>query len=362
MMNNKGIVLMLLFFGAVFAQSAYIADSAGTTQDVYSSSAYKVYADTFGVNPDFALRLCAVGQRYVAATYSANLGGGNYEYTAISWNLTTGSDKTLVYTTQDMGGGCYQTPVDAYGFSQFRDFSRTPPVYVSAFPGRIHVLYSSSDDGSSPSFVGVDTANGWLRGSYVVTSAFDHTSNRVNATVTSITFETDVGSISRSPSDAEWGLNASTGRSMVVALCTDTIGDTCSDAYIANDTSQFPVQLSLGAVPINDQNVYSRNVVVNGLGYPLCIGSDLSTSLSVNPNPIEDGGATNITVTVTNSGNVNVTSTFELALNITGPGGYVNNTAWTITTDLLPGQSLVRSINWSANGPAGTYTATGRAD
>lgn len=359
---SKSIFLMLLFCGAVFAQSAFIADSGGTTQDVYAYSAYKVYVDSFGVNPDFALRLCGVGQQYVAATYSANLGGGVYNYTAISWNLTTGSDKTLVHTTQNMGGGCYQTPVDTYGFSQFKDTARTPLVFVSAFPGRIHVMYSGSSNGASPTFVGVDTANGWLRGSYAVTRAFDHTLNLVNATVNSITFETDIGSLVRSPSDADWGLNASTGRSMLVALCTDTIGDTCSDAYIANDTSQFPVQLSLGAVPINDQNVYNRNVVVNGLAYPICVGSDISTAINVNPSGLYPGGTTNATITITNNGNVNITTDFLLDLNITGPGPYSNDTQWTITEDLVPGNSTVRSFNWTANGGAGTFAFTARAD
>jgi hypothetical protein len=202
--NTTLIIILLLLSGAFFAQSANIVNNSGSTKDVYSSSAYRVYADSFGLNPDLALRLCAAGQNFVAATYSANLGGGNYRYTAVSWNLTTGSTKTVVYTSNNMGAGCYQTPVDAYAFSQFKDTTRTPPVFVSAFPGRIHVLYSANDDGSSPSFVGVNYTNGYLRGGYAVTRAFDHTTNLVNATVTSISFETDVGTISRAPSDPDW--------------------------------------------------------------------------------------------------------------------------------------------------------------
>ncbi|MFH0737520.1 MAG: CARDB domain-containing protein [Candidatus Micrarchaeota archaeon] len=358
----SAIIILLLFSGAVFAQSANIVNGSGTTKDVYASSAYKVYADSFGLNPDLALRLCAVGQKYVAATYSANM-GGTYNFTAISWNLTTGSDKTVVYTSSNMGGGCYQTPVDSYGFSQFKDNSRTPPVYVSAFPGRIHVLYSDNSDGSTPSFIGVPFANGYLRGNYTVTRAFDHTINRVNATVTAISFETDTGTISRAPSDPDWGLNASTGRNMVIALCTDDLGDTCSDSRIVNSTSQFPVQLGMGAVTINDQNTYNRNVVVDGLGFPICIGSDISAGIAaVAPSPLYRNGVVNVTVTVTNSGNVNVTTDFVLALNITGPGGYTNNTQWTITENLLPGQSTNRNYSWAVNGPTGTYTLTGRAD
>lgn len=357
----KRLFLLCLVSGLVASQSAYIIDNANAVTDVYASSAYRVYADTFGVNPDLGLRLCSAGQRYVSAVYSADLGGGNHVYTTTSWNLTTGSTDTLVYTSVNAGGGCYYTPIDAFAFSQFRDFSRTPPVYVSAFPGRIHAMYSNSVDGSSPSFVGVGTANGWLRGSYTTTRTFSQATGMVTADVSSITFETDVGSVSRAPSDASWGLNSTTGRSMLLALCSDDIGDTCSDAVIANASGDLPVQLDLNAVT-NDQVAYNRYLVVDGLGYPICIGADLSTGIGANPGNIYYGERSNITITLTNSGNVNITTDFILALNITGPAGYTNNTQWTITETLVPGGSTTRSMNWTADGPSGTYTMTARGD
>lgn len=354
-------IVLLLAAGALFAQSAYIIDQTNATKDVYSSSAYKVYVDTLGSNPDFGLRLCSVGTKYVAATYSANLGGGTYRYTALSWNLTTGSSNTLVSTPNAYPGSCYQTPIDSYAFSQFRDTSRTPPVFVSAFPGRIHVMYSDSANGASPSFVGVGTANGWLRGGYSITHSFNQATGRVSATVNSITFETDVGSISRTPSDPDWGLNASTGRAMLLALCSDDIGDACSDASIVNSSAQFPVLLNLGSVT-NDQVVYNRYTVVDGLGAPICIGADVSSAIVANPSNLYFGQPTNITITLTNNGNVNITTDFQLALNITGPGGYAIDTAWTINENLAPGQSTTRNATWVVNGPSGAYTLTARAD
>jgi len=360
-MMMKKLFVLVLFLGVAFSQSAQIIDNANTVQDVYSSTAFKVYADTFGVNPDFALRLCGAGQRYVAATYSANLGGGNYVYTAISKNLTAGSSDTLVYTPNNLGGGCYATPVDAYAFSQFRDFTRTPPVFVSAFPGRIHVMYSNSVTGSSPTFIGVDMAEGYLRGGYSVTRSFNQATNRVSANVNSITFETDFGSITRNPSDPEWGLNSSTGRSMLLALCNDDIGDTCSDGIIVNATGDLPAQLLLGS-PTNDQVIYNRYVVVDGLGYPICIGADVSTGIIAIPNNIYYGANTSATITLTNVGNVNITTDFVLDLNITGPGGYTHDVSWTITETLIPGGSTTRNYNWTADGPNGAYTFTARAD
>ena len=87
------------FMSIGFAQTATIVDNTNVVSDVYSSSAQKVYVDTFGVNPDFALRLCSAGQKYVGAVYSANLGGGTYVFVPISKNLTSGSSSTLVYTS-----------------------------------------------------------------------------------------------------------------------------------------------------------------------------------------------------------------------------------------------------------------------
>ncbi len=362
----KRLILLLFCFGLAFSQSAAIIDNTNTVKDVYSSSAFKVYVDTFGVNPDFGIRLCNVGQKYVGAVYSANLGGGNYRYITISKNLTTGSINTLVYTSTNLGGGCYATPIDAFAFSQFRDFTRTPPVYVSAFPGRIHVLYSDNADGSSPSFVGVPTSNGWLRGSYSVplsVSSFNQSTGLVTADITSITFETDAGSITKSPSDSEWGLNNATGRSMLLALCTDDFGDSCSDAVIVNRSADLPARLSLG-LPTNDQVIYNRYVVVDGLGYgPLCIGADLNlVSVVFSANPVNPGQPSNVTITIRNDGNVNITTDFRLTLNITGPGGFFNQTNWTITENLAPGQSTTRNITFTNTTRSGNYVFTAHAD
>ena len=362
----KKIIILVLVIGLAFSQSSQIIDNTNTIKDVYSSAAYKVYVDTFGINPDFALRLCGAGQKYVAAVYSANLGGGTYVYVPISKNLTAGSSDTLVYTSNNLGGGCYGTPVDAYAFSQFRDFTRTPRVYVSAFPGRIHTMYSNSPTGSSPGFVGVPFASGWLRGSYSVplsTSSYNDATGRVTANVNSITFETDVGSITKAPSDSEWGLNSSTGRSMLMALCSDTMGDSCSDALIVNSTGDLPVQLDLNQ-PTSDSVIYNRYVVVDGLGYgPLCIGADLNlVSVTFSNNPVLPGQSTNATITIRNDGNVGVTTNFRLTLNITGPGGYFSQTNWTITENLPPSVSTTRNITFSDTLTSGNYVFTAHAD
>ena len=87
-----GLALLMALAAQSCAQTAYIVDYTNATVDVYSSAAYRVYVDTFGTNPDFAMRLCDLGQKYVAAVYSANV-SGTPEYVVVSKDLTTGSTR-----------------------------------------------------------------------------------------------------------------------------------------------------------------------------------------------------------------------------------------------------------------------------
>jgi len=350
----KRLILLLFLSSLLFSAYGNIVNNANTIYNVTSSVAQKVYADTFGTNPDFALMLCD-GNGYAGAVYSANV-SGTPVYITISKNLSAGATSTLVYTSQTVNSTCNRTPVDQFAFSQFQDATRTPRVYVSAFPGRIHILYSSSVDGSNPEFARVNYSNGWLKGGYSVTRVFDESIARVNATVDTITFETDMGTITKSASDPEWGLNSSTGRSMLVALCEDDYGDVCSDAVVVNSSSNFPARLNLNQ-PIGDTSHYNRYVVVDGLGYPICIGADLFVSIST-PGSLGYGESGNVTITITNIGNVRITTDFITNLSVSGPGGYYNYTNWTITETLVPGQSTTRNYTFTASGSSGVYTFT----
>ncbi|MBD3397879.1 hypothetical protein GF412_01880 [Candidatus Micrarchaeota archaeon] len=355
----KKIAIFLFCLPLLFA-SASIVDASNVTTNVESSAAFKVYVDTFGNNPDFALELCNEGQKYIAAAYTANV-SGTWIMVPISKNLTSGSTNTMVYTSIGTGP-CYYTPVDSFAFSQFKDSTRTPPVFVSAFPGRIHALISDNSDGTgSPDLVPVDYADGWLEGSYSVSRSFSQATGLVNANVNSITFQTELGSITRGPGAADWGLNSTTGRSMLIALCDDDFGNECDDAVIANDSSDLPVGLSLVGT-VDDQHVHNRYVVVDGLGDPICIGANLRTTVSPSPGSIPYGGSSNVTITITNAGNVNVTTDFVLQFNVSG-SGYSDTVNYPITEDLASGGgSTTRNYIFNATGLAGNVNLRGYAD
>ncbi|HNT61143.1 MAG TPA: CARDB domain-containing protein, partial [Candidatus Bilamarchaeaceae archaeon] len=141
----------------------------------------------------------------------------------------------------------------------------------------------------------------------------------------------------------------------------DDSGEQCSDAEIINSSSQLPALLALGS-PTSDSVIYRRFVVVDGLGDPICIGADLTPGISANPSSISYGQGSNITITITNNGNVGVTTDFNVTLNVSGPGGYFTQTSWIVTENLNPGQSTTRNYSFSATGQSGTYTFTTMAD
>lgn len=359
-------VLILLLVSPVFPNNAAIINSSGNVWNVTASYTQKVYVDALpdpSVNPDFAIKLCGLGQKYVATVFAMN-STGNAGYITVSKDLTSGSNSTTVYTSVSLGGGCYMTPVDKYGFSQFKDFARAPIVYVSAFPGRPHVLYSDSADGSSPSFTLLNYSNGTLRGSYTVSlpiSSYNYLTNNVSATISSITFQTDADPQTKSINDTNWGVSTATGRSLIVGLCSDDYGGTCSDYKEINSSAQLPVQLALHE-NANDTITYTRYFVVNGLGTPLCIGADLTPAVTLTPSTVYSGNSSIVNLTITNTGNVPVTTDFKLTLNQTGPGGFFNQTNWTITESLTPGQVAFRSFVFTNTSRSGTYTFTIETD
>ena len=356
----KRLIFILLIFGLSFSQYGAIINSSLSPSNVSASASKKVYVDSFGDNPDFALLLCDASQKYVGAVYSATV-ASNTLYMLVSSNLSAGSPDSLVYTSNTYNSTCYYTPLSDFAFLQFRQFTKTPRGYVSAFPGRPHIIYSDQPTATSPSFVFLNFSDGWLRGNYSITSSFSESTGNVNVDINSIEFSTDIGDISRSPSDPDWGLSASTGRSILLALCSDTTGDSCSDAIQVNQSSDLPVDLALGQ-PTNDQTTYNQYIVVNGLAFPICIGSDLSGSVSLSPSTQYYSQNISVDITITNTGNVEVTTDFVVRLTINGPGGYSDVSTWTVTDDLSPGASTHIYKNWTANGLSGSYTFTAEID
>jgi hypothetical protein len=347
------LVMALFCFSAAFAVSGAIINSGETAKNITYLTTANAYKDA-APNDDLGLALCDVGPKWVGAAFALN-NSGTWIYNVV--NQRAGSTTYSLINTSNTATICsgYYTPIDSFLFSS-SSIASVPPAFVAAFPGRIYILYSDYQDGTLPEFVLVNFANGSMRGSYSVSSTFDQATKNVSLNVNSISFETDIGTVSKAPSDGTYGL--SNDRRLVVGVCTDDSGENCSDGKILNSGGQLPVTLSTGLASVDDQSVYTRYSVVNGLGYSFLIGANLQASVNAsNPNPY-DGDVINLGVTIYNTGNVNVSSTFNVTL-------YDNDVPFNtteITQDVVPGNNLYFTVPYNTYGKSGSHTIVASSD
>ncbi len=368
-----------VFLAFAYAQEAYIMYS-GSPQSLYFTGDsinpgywYKDAQPDKG-NPDVTLRICGVGPKYVAATYAINV-SGTWNYVVISYQDST---TALSYAGSDVGSGCYEvSPAGAITFSPSHLTTPTPNVYFAAFPARIWVLYSDTSTGDNPNFIFVPEANGYLRGSCTPKPldsrasalfdrySFDQATGNFEIDNVDITFRSQASSFTKQATDPTFGV--SDERRMVIGVCDDQYGANCFSGTIVATASAFPLQLYSGASPIDDQHAYRRYIVVNGFGKLACIGADLGVSISipsVSGRSCTQGGrcyywseSVPVTVTVSNLGNVNITTPFKIVVNLKDPNGNVFK-SWEFTKDDGLGikQSAQYSVTWQAYNHSGVYT------
>ncbi len=361
-MDWRWVVLWMLT-PLVFSVSARIVDGSLNTVSLYftgtSTDPGTWYLDAVDENPDVGIEICDVGQKYVGAAYAINV-QGTWKYVLITYKSDT---EPLSYTSLTSSPGCYYTSPADLTFSPIT-LTTTPPVYFAAFPGRVYVAY---EDSSTPSTLSnFVLASGYLRGSYDVRRSYDQSTNTISVETPTITFQTSSGSFSKSASDSTFGV--SNDRRMVVGICDDEFGMTCNSGVIVPVEGNFPLSLDAGVSPVNDQYTYTKYVVVNGFGYPICIGANLKISItSLSPNPIYYGQTLEVSFKIQNyrdtpyeiyGGNVAVTTDFVVHVKIynsSNPSQVVFEKDIQISDDFNPGDSRTYSFNWTAKAHSGWY-------
>ncbi len=357
------VLITTLITQVVFAQTASVITGSGTETNVYftgdSTSPKTWYQDAMDGNPDLGLKICDVGQQYVGGAYAINVNG---QWKSVLITYRSSSD-ALALADVDDGGGCYHTTPGYLTFSPSYLGTPNPDVYYAAFPGYVWITYASSaNPGSLTNFI---RTNQMLLGSYDVTRSFSQSTGKVTVNEPTITFRSQAQQIQKPASDATFGITDQ--RRMVVGICEDQYGATCSDGDVISDPTTFPLYLDPGASPIDDQHTYTRYVVINGIGGQMCIGANLRVTLdSVQPNPIYYSQILNITYTVENhrdtpyeihGGNVDVTSGFDVEVKIYQQGN-PSNMPFDQTyhfTSLPVGSTITRTVTWNATAHSGTY-------
>ena len=341
-------------------------------QDLYftgdSSDPKTLYQDGIDGNSDIGVEICEVGSRYVGAFYAINT--GSWQSTLISYS----SSSDALSNAANNVGGCYQTQQGTFTISPSTLSTPNPNVYMAAFPGRSYIGYStSSNPGSVSNFIyGEDDTR--LLGSYDVSRRYEQGANQVTIYEPSITYLTSSGPFSKSASDGSYGI--SDEKRLVLGLCSDDHGESCADGGVLSSPS-FPYYTDTGISPtmINDQNTHDRYVVINGLGYPICIGANINAVVnSVNPDPVYYSQTLSMSFQIQNrrdtgdeidGGNVDITSEFDVRIRIYpegDPGNITFEDVVTIDTNIMPDQTVDLNYNWSAYAHSGIYTVSISAD
>ena len=361
--------LLIILTKTTIAASASIRDNSANVRSLYftgqSTDPNKWYQDAITPNPDVGIQLCDEGQKYVAGTYAINV-GGSWKYVPITYKSST---EALAYTDVNKGGGCYFTSPGYLTFSPSYLTTPNPDIYYAAYPCRIWVGYANTaNPGTISNFVFAGD-NGRLLGSYSVQRSFSEATRDITVQTPSISFQTASGSFSKNADDSQFGVGSE--RQMVVGVCVDDYGSSCSDGYVVPSEHNFPMSLSsgLGAADVNDQHTYTRYVVINGIGNAICIGANLEVSVdSVTPNPVYYGQTLTISFTISNprdtpyelnGGNVGVTNSFTIKLSIynaSNPGSVVYETTQSISDDIGVDGSISGTATWVAQAHSGNYT------
>ena len=360
------ILFLLVLMSPVYAQvTGKIIQSGETTTNLFftgdSGSPKTWYQDAMDGNPDVGIELCGAGQKYVGAAYAINV-GGTWKYSLITYHS---SSEALAYTDQSGSSGCYYTTLGQLTFSPSHLSTPNPDVYFAAFPGKVRIVYeSSANPGNLYNFA--EENYGQLLGSYIVTRSYDQGSNQIEVDTPTIQFQSAAGTITKQADDSTFGV--SSDRRMVVGICSDDVGDSCTAGVIVPTEATFPLYLSSGVSPVDDQHKYDRYVVINSLGQHICIGANLKVKIDdVSPDPVYYSQNLYINYTITNyrdsptedkGGNVRVTTDFNVEVKIyrqDNSSDVVFDHTYLISDDLSPGQSIQRSLIWPAYAKSGTY-------
>jgi len=365
------ILALLLLIQPAFGVTASIIKSGPQTTDLYftgdSTSPKTWYQDAIDGNPDAGIEICGAGQKYVGATYAINV-QGSWKYALVTYRS---SSEALAYTDQAHGSDCYYTSLGYLTFSPSHLSTPNPEVYYAAFPGKVYVVYeTSSNPGTLSNFV---LASGSLLGDYSFSRSYDQGTNAVTVDTPTIIFQTPAGSVTKSASDSTFGINNE--RRMVVGFCTDEYGQDCYSGYLVPTEASFPLTLPTGLSPVDDQHTYQRYITINGMGKPICIGTNLQATInSVSPNPVYYSQNLTINFTVINKrdtptevkgGNVKVSTDFYVEIKIyraDNASDVVFDKEILISQDLPPNTQISESIIWPAYAKSGEYKVEVIAD
>lgn len=294
----------------------------------WDSGVTKAYIDGAAGNPDVTVQVCGslltdVQNKYVKFVYrTGNITG----YQNIAKEPST--DYTQLSTCS---GTC------CVGASSF-NFNSLWAIY----PAHVYALVSSDTTfDETDTFVYVPDRS-WLRGYYQtndVEASYNQANGNVTVQVTGVQSWTGSGYSSNSEDQPYFQIGVCDPDNTKIYYWA------CSGGYSAASRGTS-YSIHTGVVSPPDTSTSTKYYVINGIGTSFCIGPDPSVvSVSLNPSTQNAGGPVNVTVSVRNDGNVDITRTFNVTVsvdgddvqNLTVPGGLSKYTTTTKSFNLSTG-------------------------
>lgn len=328
---------------ATILNASIVNTSSNNNFNVYYYVTGAAYLDLLGGNPELGARVCSdtageLNNKYVTFVYKA---GNRSTYKIIAQEGGTGND-----VVQFSGCGatkCCTSPTNL----DFKDTGAYYPAYVYA------VVSSDNVVDAGDTFIWMPTSGGWLQGSYTVSSSvqssYSQTNGNVSITVSTVTGTTSTGSYTIT-ADVSF---------LVEAVC-DAVSElqafNCSSSIITDPGST--VSLHTGVMNPADTVTYTKYYLINGINTSFCIGPDLRiSSVSLNPSSAYPGQSVNVTATVNNNNNVDVTQNFKIAF-YNGTTNFANSSD---VAGLTAGSSTSKSVTFDTTGlTSGAKTITAK--
>lgn len=367
---------ILLFSGVVFGQQGYVVEQGPSDYSpvIYnwgSSNSNSYYQDALAGNPDLGTMVCNPSQNnpylgLVAVMDQDDSPVWNrMDYTTQSSTLAQ-ADNSVSFN----GDSCQRTSISALTISPSEFSGNTPSTKVAAHPAKNYLLVSGDSTGTNPTFL---DANSELGGSYSGSLVYTYSTNSIEMDISSINVNSDIGF--RSYDISQSGRGISSERPLLAGVCNNGAGSLCETGVNDfEDPNSIPITYTfdVNKNQVNDQNVYTRFGVANGKQFnQLDIGADSEISnVNIDLDPIYYSQTQEVDFNIENTGNVPITSSFDVKATIEGPFGSsikssetVYEETFTISDDLSEnGGSTSRSFDWPAEDISGRYDVTIQSD
>lgn len=322
---RKFLIIMALFsfsisYAAITNASIVNVSNSAFINMSWDSSTTKAYIDGAAGNPDVTIQVCGDDVNDV----QNNLTQFVYRAGNITGFQNIAREPSTTYTNLSTCSGTCCTGESNFNFNSL----------WSIYPAHIYAIVSQDKTfDESDTFIYIPERS-WLQGYYTtddVESSYSQSTGNITLKITGV----------NSWTGSAYATNSEDQPYFQLGVCdpdpTKLEYWRCSGGY-SGASRGTAYSIHTGVISPPDTSKSTKYYVINGIGTSFCIGPDPKvSSVSLNPSTQNAGGEVNVTVSIKNDGNVDITQKFNVTVsvdssdvkNLTVSGGL---SAYTTTT------------------------------